>query len=109
MVNKKTGILENVVLEDRDFKNGMWTVVLLLFFGTLAFLLWYVELQIIKDWLSKRPSVKEFLTNPDYKNAWDYLWVILYSISTIEFSARFKTVAVKYVNAENLKYNTEYE
>lgn len=43
------------------------------------------------------------------KQSWDYIWVILYSISTIKFSAEFRKVAIKYVDAENLKYSTEYE
>ena len=100
-------MLENIVLEDRSVKNALWTFVLLAFFGMLAFLLWFVELKVIKTFTAT--FITEYLKDPDVKQSWDYLWVILYSISTIKFSAEFRKVAIRYVDAENLKYSTEYE
>lgn len=48
VVNKTTGVMENIVLEDRTTKNACWNLGIILFFGIIAFLLWYVLLKVFK-------------------------------------------------------------
>lgn len=48
VVNKVTGKIENIVLEDRSFRNFFETLMLLVVFALIAYGIWFFLLQICK-------------------------------------------------------------
>ena len=100
MVTKETPVL-----------NLVRTVVLLLFFGAVAFVIWYCCMRLIGNillhyvpWLKKdvkmAKNVRFFCT---------YCYIIIYSWAVIQFNKQFSKAAAYIVWTENHKFATEHE
>jgi hypothetical protein len=74
------------------------------FIALLAFGLWFVTLQIFKPYF-----LKYIPDNEDLKDAYFYLWVIIYSYFTIIMDERLRPLIDYLVEWENNKYQDQKE
>lgn len=98
-VKNVTGTLETTVIPKykKDCKIYLVNIIVILLIIVIAFFLWYFLLQVLK------PNVYT-PHNDDIKQAYFYLWVIIYSQSTIIMGSYFTPLAKYIVEWENLKY-----
>ena len=93
VIDKKTSLRTYTVLKTNEWRNFFESLGLLLFFSFFAVLLWVFLFKAFK------PLYKP--EGEDAEIVYYYVWVVIYSYATIQFSSLFSKAAVWISDREN--------